>query len=157
MDPTRKAAMICGFTAFIIGAFMYYLILFKGRLVPAWLSVWGLIGAPLWLGATLLSMFRWIHLYSMTQTLLFIPIALRRSWPPCCSASWYGWQRSCQPPPLSQNPTPLSRSAGGHQGTTGEVGIHPFRCPVHCQKRSTSTNPNTYLPNLVTIVGQGSP
>lgn len=77
MDPTRKAAMICGFTAFIIGAFMYYLILFKGRLVPAWLSVWGLIGAPLWLGATLLSMFRWIHLYSLTQTLLFIPIALQ--------------------------------------------------------------------------------
>ena len=68
---------ICGFTAFIIRAFMYYMILFKGRLVPAWLSVWGLAGAPLWLGATLLSMFRWIHLYSMTQTLLFIPIALQ--------------------------------------------------------------------------------
>jgi len=68
---------ICAFSAFIIGAFMYYIILFRARLVPAWLSAWGLIGAPLWLGATLLSMFRYMELYSTTQTLLFVPIGLQ--------------------------------------------------------------------------------
>jgi len=68
---------ICAFSAFIIGAFMYYLVLFRARLIPVWLSSWGLVGAPLWLGATLLSMFRCMELYSTTQTLLFVPIALQ--------------------------------------------------------------------------------
>lgn len=41
---------------FVIGALMFYYLLFKSRLVPRWLSIWGLAGAVLYLGAPLASM-----------------------------------------------------------------------------------------------------
>lgn len=41
---------------FVIGALMFYYLLFKSRRVPRWRSVWGLVGAVLYLGAPLASM-----------------------------------------------------------------------------------------------------
>ena len=43
--------------AWLAGAFMYYCLLYKARLVPRWLSGWGLVGAALCLGATVYSGF----------------------------------------------------------------------------------------------------
>jgi hypothetical protein len=42
---------------FSLGALMFYYVLFESRLVPRWLSLWGLAGAALYLGAPLLGMF----------------------------------------------------------------------------------------------------
>jgi hypothetical protein len=68
---------ILAYTAFILGALIYYYIIYKMKLVPRWLSGWGLVGVPLWLSATILSMFGFISLYSTIQVLLFFPIALQ--------------------------------------------------------------------------------
>jgi len=46
-------ANILGMAVFIMGALMFYYLLYQTKLVPQWLSVWGLIGAPLMLIAIL--------------------------------------------------------------------------------------------------------
>jgi hypothetical protein len=42
---------------FSIGAFMYCFVFYQSRLVPRWLSAWGLVGAVLYLAAPLTTMF----------------------------------------------------------------------------------------------------
>ena len=42
---------------FVLGALMFYVVLFQSRLVPRWLSIWGLAGAALYIVAPLGSMF----------------------------------------------------------------------------------------------------
>ncbi|MFA5844562.1 MAG: DUF4386 domain-containing protein [Coriobacteriia bacterium] len=41
---------------FVIGALMFYWLLFRARLVPRWLSIWGLVGAVFYLVAPLARM-----------------------------------------------------------------------------------------------------
>ena len=42
---------------FVLGALMFYVVLYQSRLVPRWLSAWGLLGAVLYIVAPLGSMF----------------------------------------------------------------------------------------------------
>ena len=42
---------------FVLGALMFYALLYRSRLVPRWLSAWGLVGAALYIVAPLGSMF----------------------------------------------------------------------------------------------------
>ena len=42
---------------FVLGALMFYVLLYQSRLVPRWLSTWGLVGAALYVVAPLGSMF----------------------------------------------------------------------------------------------------
>jgi hypothetical protein len=46
-----------GAIAFSIGAIIIYYIFFRTKLVPNWLSLWGLIGAVIYLASPILSMF----------------------------------------------------------------------------------------------------
>jgi hypothetical protein len=63
--------------AFCLGALIYYYIFFQTRLVPRWLSVWGLVGAALCMVAGLLVMFRAIGPMSTVQVVLALPIAVQ--------------------------------------------------------------------------------
>ena len=42
---------------FVLGALMFYVLLYQSRLVPRWLSIWGLAGAVLYIVAPIGSMF----------------------------------------------------------------------------------------------------
>jgi Domain of unknown function (DUF4386) len=59
-----------------IGGFMFYLLLYKTKLVPRWLSVWGLIGTILTIIASLLVMFNLIDIITTLYITLNVPMAL---------------------------------------------------------------------------------
>ena len=61
---------------FSLNALVLSYLLYQLRLVPRWLSVWGLIGAPLVLAAGLLHMFDLVTAFSPIKGLLVLPIAL---------------------------------------------------------------------------------
>ena len=60
---------------FSLNALMLSYMLYRTRLVPRWLSVWGLIGAPLMLAVTLLIMFG-LPRFSPISFVLVLPIAV---------------------------------------------------------------------------------
>jgi hypothetical protein len=62
---------------FLVGALMYYYLLFKARLVPRWLSGWGLVAAALSLVATVYSGFTQEFGFSNVNTVLNIPIGVQ--------------------------------------------------------------------------------
>jgi hypothetical protein len=56
---------------FVVGALMFYVLLYQSRLVPRWLSVWGLVGATLYIVPPLGSMF------GLSFGVLMAPLALQ--------------------------------------------------------------------------------
>ncbi len=63
--------------AFSLGALMYYIIFYQTRLVPRWLSGWGLVGVALLAVAALLVMFGVITPLSASMVVLALPIAVQ--------------------------------------------------------------------------------
>jgi hypothetical protein len=63
--------------AFCLGALMYYYIFYQTKLVPRWLSGWGLVGATLCMVAGMLVMFSLIGPMSTFQVVLALPIAVQ--------------------------------------------------------------------------------
>jgi len=62
--------------AFSLGALMYYVILYKSKLIPRWLSGWGVLGAVLSLAATVLASFARDFGMESVHTYLSIPIGV---------------------------------------------------------------------------------
>ena len=60
-----------------LGAVMYYWVFYRSRLVPRWLSVWGLVGATLVAFSGLLVMFRLAPPLGTTQTVMAAPVAVQ--------------------------------------------------------------------------------
>jgi hypothetical protein len=56
---------------FALGALMFYVLLYRSRLVPRWLSTWGLVGAALYIVPPLGSMF------GLSLGVLMAPLALQ--------------------------------------------------------------------------------
>jgi hypothetical protein len=69
-------AFVLGQTVFCVGAFMLYTLLFQSRRVPRWLSIWGLIAAPLMLIAGLLLPITGDP-NSTVSSILYAPMALQ--------------------------------------------------------------------------------
>ncbi len=69
-------AWMLGQSVFCIGALMLYYLLYQSKRVPRWLSVWGLIGAPLMLAAGFLVLISGDP-NSPLSTILYAPLALQ--------------------------------------------------------------------------------
>ncbi|MHB1341153.1 MAG: DUF4386 domain-containing protein [Coriobacteriia bacterium] len=69
-----------GFVALIpfgVGAFMYYVVLYRSRLVPRWLSGWGLVAIALFMVSTVIAGFTQEFGFTTVNTVLNIPIGLQ--------------------------------------------------------------------------------
>jgi hypothetical protein len=62
---------------FILGAVMFYYLLYRSKLVPRWISAWGLIGAMPYFVAGLLIMFGQMSDMASLDTVLRFPILLQ--------------------------------------------------------------------------------
>jgi hypothetical protein len=66
-----------GSLPFVLGALMYYYLLYRSRLVPRWLSGWGLVGAGLCLVATVYAGFTQEFGFTTVNNVLNIPIGVQ--------------------------------------------------------------------------------
>ncbi|TQM62877.1 DUF4386 domain-containing protein [Humibacillus xanthopallidus] len=66
-----------GMLAFCTGALLYYLVMYRSRVVPRWLSGWGLVGAAMMLVATVNAGFTQEFGFTTVTTVLNIPIGLQ--------------------------------------------------------------------------------
>ena len=83
---------------FLLGAGLYYYLMYRSSIIPRWLSVWGLLAVALSLVATLYSGFTQDFGFSTFSTALNAPIALQEM----VLAVWLiakGFNREPQPPP----------------------------------------------------------
>jgi hypothetical protein len=71
----REHATLVGVFAFSLGAFIYYYLFFLARLVPRWLSGWGIVAIILMTAACLLALFS--NSPVTGYTLLIFPIAVQ--------------------------------------------------------------------------------
>jgi hypothetical protein len=62
---------------FCLGALMYYYVFYQSKLIPRWLSVWGLLAIIMNLTSALLVMFALIGPFSTAQVVLSLPILLQ--------------------------------------------------------------------------------
>jgi len=62
---------------FCLGGVMFYLLLYRSRIVPRWIAVWGLVAIPFYVAAHLLAMYSVIGANSSGQVLMFMPMAVQ--------------------------------------------------------------------------------
>ena len=71
----RDLASVAGVISFCTGALMYYIVFYRSRLVPRWLSGWGVAGVLLMMIACLLALFS--NNPVTGYTLLIVPIGVQ--------------------------------------------------------------------------------
>ena len=59
---------------FCLGAGMFYVLLYRSRIVPRWIALWGLVAIPFYVAADVLAVYAVIGVDSTAQNLLFAPI-----------------------------------------------------------------------------------
>jgi len=68
---------VAGTLAFYLGAMMYYIIFYRTKLIPKWLSGWGLVAVSMGIVASMLVMFQVVGSMSTVQVVLNLPIAIQ--------------------------------------------------------------------------------
>jgi hypothetical protein len=109
---TRDHATLAGVFAFCVGALMYYSMFYRSRLVPRWLSAWGMAGALLMMSACLLALFSDNPVTG--YTFLILPILVQEM----VLAVWLltkGFN------PTSHTSGPSTQRLGAHSGTTATL------------------------------------
>ena len=106
----HEAAGLAGILAFYTGGTLYYLIFYRTRLIPRWLSVWGLVGTTLGAVAGVLVLFQALTLLSAVHTLLNVPIGVQE----LVMAVWLlvkGFSAPVPPPAAAAPPAVVPRDA----------------------------------------------
>ena len=62
---------------FCLGGVMFYLLLYRSRIVPRWITVWGLAAIPFYVAAYVLAMYGSIGTDSTAQAVLYTPLAVQ--------------------------------------------------------------------------------
>lgn len=75
IDSEGASAMLT--LVFCFGAVLFYLLLYRSRIVPRWITVWGFVGIPAYAAAYLLAMYGVIDGNSSGQNLLQLPLGLQ--------------------------------------------------------------------------------
>lgn len=105
----REAAAVVGVLAFYIGGTLYYVVFYRSRLIPRWLSVWGIAGTTLGAVGALLVLFRAIETMSGLQVALNVPIGVQEIvlavW-----LIWKGFDTTVPPPPVADWGPPLTQA-----------------------------------------------
>ena len=117
----REHSALVAVFAFTVGAFMYYLVFYRSRLVPRWLSGWGLAAALPMMTACLLALF---HDTPVTgYVLLAVPLGVQEM----VLAVWLLVKGFSPPPPSPPTPRASSAVSPGittPSAPTGPVGAH---------------------------------
>src|SRR5690242_2658742 len=75
LTGVRQDAILAGVLAYVAGALMYYCVLYRSRLVPRWLTGWGIAAEVPMLIACLSAAFT--HTAVTSYTALILPIAVQ--------------------------------------------------------------------------------
>jgi Domain of unknown function (DUF4386) len=62
---------------FCIGAAMFYVLLYRSRIVPRWISAWGLVAIPFYVADYLLLMYGVFEVNALAQVLMYMPLAVQ--------------------------------------------------------------------------------
>ena len=114
----RDHSTLAGVFAFCVGALMYYTLFYRGRLVPRWLSGWGVAGAVLMMTACLLALFSNSSVTGYTPFIL--PIAVQE----IVLAVWLLVKGFSPSPPPSRASSESSTRTTTLSGTTAPAGTH---------------------------------
>ena len=101
---------------FCLGAVMFYVLLYRSRIVPRWLALWGLLAIPFYVAADVLAMYAVIGVNSTAQSLLFAPLALQEM----VLAAWM----------IARGFRPAAPSTGRAQSRRPSSGRHSYSCVV---------------------------
>lgn len=74
---TQESAATITEIVFPLGALMFYYVLYQSKLIPQWISGWGLVAAIPYLVAGLLHLFGLVDQMSTIQSVLVLPMALQ--------------------------------------------------------------------------------
>ena len=74
LDGTDNAI---GLLVFCLGASIFYTLLYRSRIVPRWITVWGFLAIALNVAGDLLTMYGVMDALSTAQTLMFVPIGVQ--------------------------------------------------------------------------------
>ena len=77
IPQARDWTSLLAVLAFGVGALLYYTVFYQTKLVPRWLSGWGLLGAALAIAAGVLVLFGVIGFVSNVQVVMSLPIAVQ--------------------------------------------------------------------------------
>jgi hypothetical protein len=75
IDANATSAVLA--LVFCLGVTMFYVLLYRSRIVPRWITIWGLLGIVFYVAAALLAMYGVIDADSSQQVLLFMPLAVQ--------------------------------------------------------------------------------
>ena len=62
---------------FCLGAAMFYVLLYRSRIAPRWISSWGLVAIPFYVAAYLLPMYGVFDVNAPAQVLMYTPLAVQ--------------------------------------------------------------------------------